>query len=181
MFFCVALVSYVSEAATHVADAAPVKEGVAGFGSYLHYDVVVDVSGCCCCCCCGRRLVRQSVVLSCFFLASLAFSAFDTLVMRRQKSLASIASKQSALVASLFPQNIHKKLLAEAEEAEIQKRNTIGKAGLKSYLMNNNNNSNFMCLPFCFSYLDFDSSTSDLQLLFHKQKNLLWYIIVFQF
>ena len=81
------------------------------------------------------------VVLSCFFLASLAFFAFDTLVMRRQKILVSIASKQSALVASLFPQNIHKKLLAEAEEAEIQKRNTIGKAGLRSYLMNNSASS----------------------------------------
>ena len=74
------------------------------------------------------------VVLAVFFFTSLSFFAFDWIVRRRQKDLISIAARQNALVASLFPRNIHKKLMAEAEEAAREKRGTIGRAGLRKFL-----------------------------------------------
>lgn len=81
-----------------------------------------------------RPLHYALVVLGVFFFTSLAFFAFDWLVQRRQKDLVSTAARQNAIVASIFPKNIQAKLLAEAEEAEKQKRSTVGKAGLRNFL-----------------------------------------------
>lgn len=74
------------------------------------------------------------LVLAVFFFTSIAFFVFDWLVQTRQKSLVTTAAKQNAIVASLFPKSIHKKLMAEAEAKEIQRRTGMGKAGLKKFL-----------------------------------------------
>ena len=47
--------------------------------------------------------VYMVVVLSIFVMTTLAFVAFDCLVVRRQKALIITARKQNALVSSLFP------------------------------------------------------------------------------
>jgi hypothetical protein len=68
---------------------------------------------------------------------ALAFVAFDCLVSRRHKKLLRTAQKQHAIVSSLFPKSVHKKLMQEAEDdLKLQKTSlsTYGKAGLRNYL-----------------------------------------------
>jgi class 3 adenylate cyclase len=72
------------------------------------------------------------IVLAVFFFTSLAFFLFDWLVQQRQRNLATTAMKQNALVSSLFPKNIKQKLMDEVGEET--RRNTFGRAGIKTYL-----------------------------------------------
>mmetsp|Transcript_16110 Transcript_16110/g.37349 ORF Transcript_16110/g.37349 Transcript_16110/m.37349 type:complete len:1772 (+) Transcript_16110:29-5344(+) len=75
---------------------------------------------------------RQPVVYACsilmiFLFTTLAFMLFDCLVTRRQNKLLDTALRQNAIVNSLFPKNVQKKLMAEAdatlEAAERQRNN----------------------------------------------------------
>jgi hypothetical protein len=76
------------------------------------------------------------VVLAIFVATCVAFFVFDCLVQRKQRMLMESARKQNALVSSLFPKSIQKKLLDELEEGERarSKQNKSGTAGLRNYL-----------------------------------------------
>jgi hypothetical protein len=81
----------------------------------------------------NEPLYYTLAVLAIFLFTACAFFAFDCLVQRRQAILVATATKQNALVSSLFPKNIQKKLLEEMEtEAAI--KNKTGKAGLRTFL-----------------------------------------------
>ena len=83
-------------------------------------------------------MIYGAIVLAVFLITALAFFAFDWIVQKRQKALVKTAERQNALVSSLFPKKIQKKLLADLEEAENQKRSNTGKAGLRKYLSDGN-------------------------------------------
>ncbi|KAG7374978.1 adenylate/guanylate cyclase [Nitzschia inconspicua] len=78
------------------------------------------------------------VVLAVFVATCFSFLIFDCLVTRQQKNLIVTARKQNALVSSLFPKSIQKKLMEDMEEEEKDKTKTkwnkSGTAGLRSYL-----------------------------------------------
>lgn len=73
-------------------------------------------------------------VLAIFFFTALAFMIFDWLSQKRQNGLINTAMRQNALVSSLFPKNIQKKLMEEIDEGAT--KNKSGKAGLRNYLTN---------------------------------------------
>jgi hypothetical protein len=73
-------------------------------------------------------------VLAIFIFTALAFMVFDWLSQRRQHGLMTTALRQNALVSSLFPKNIQKKLMEEIEEEAT--KNKTGKAGLRTFLNN---------------------------------------------
>jgi hypothetical protein len=81
-------------------------------------------------------LMMALAILCVSVLIVLAFIAFDCLVSNRQNRLMKTAKKQHALVASLFPKSIQKKLMEEVEEEMKagKKLSSFGKAGLRSYL-----------------------------------------------
>jgi class 3 adenylate cyclase len=78
------------------------------------------------------------VVIAIFLTTSISFLLLDWLVTKRQKALITTARKQNALVSSLFPKSIQKKLIEDMEEEEKEKSkmrwNKSGTAGLRSYL-----------------------------------------------
>jgi class 3 adenylate cyclase len=90
----------------------------------------------------NNPLYYMLVVLAIFTCTSLAFLIFDHLVQKRQRTLVTTAQKQNALVSSLFPKSIQKKLMADLEEQidlnDVAKGkpkwNKSGTAGLRSYL-----------------------------------------------
>jgi len=67
-----------------------------------------------------------------FVFAIITFLIFDCLVQKRQRALTKAARKHMALVSSLFPKKIRRKLLREQSTRKI--KNKSGKAGLRSYL-----------------------------------------------
>jgi class 3 adenylate cyclase len=74
-----------------------------------------------------RPIIIFSVIIVIFLLTSMAFLLFDCLVTRRQNKLLDTALRQNAIVNSLFPKNVQKKLMEEAdatlEAAERQRTN----------------------------------------------------------
>ncbi|KAL3918318.1 MAG: hypothetical protein SGILL_004297 [Bacillariaceae sp.] len=79
------------------------------------------------------------VVVAIFVMTTIAFLLFDYLVIRRQRAIVTTAKKQNALVSSLFPKSIQKKLMEDMEEGEKGEKakakwNKSGTAGLRSYL-----------------------------------------------
>jgi hypothetical protein len=84
----------------------------------------------------NKPLVMAMAILCVSVFTVLAFIAFDCLVSNRQNRLMKTAKKQHALVSSLFPKSIQKKLMEEVEEGMKtgKKFSSFGKAGLRSYL-----------------------------------------------
>jgi class 3 adenylate cyclase len=75
-----------------------------------------------------------SVVVVVFFFTAMVFFLFNYHVQRRQDKVFMTAQKTSAIVSSLFPKNVQKRMMADAA-AEINKQgNFSGKAQLKNYL-----------------------------------------------
>ena len=79
-------------------------------------------------------VIYGCIVLAVFLVTALAFFAFDWMVQKRQKALVKTAARQNALVSSLFPKKVQKKLLADMEALEQEKRSHLGRAGLRKYL-----------------------------------------------
>lgn len=73
-------------------------------------------------------------VLAIFFCTALPFVVVDWLSQKHQQGVMSTARRQNALVSSLFPKNVQKKLMEEIEEEAT--KNKTGKAGLRNYLNN---------------------------------------------
>ena len=59
--------------------------------------------------------VYTSIVVLVFFFTALTFATYDYVVDRRQKKLLAKANRTAAIVSSIFPKDIQKRLLAEAE------------------------------------------------------------------
>lgn len=78
------------------------------------------------------------VVLTVFLCTSLAFLLFDCLVQQRQKTLLVTAQKQNAIISSIFPKAIQKKLMQDLDNEEktskLPRFNKSGTAGLRTYL-----------------------------------------------
>ena len=84
-------------------------------------------------------IIYTLIVIAIFVMTTLAFLAFDCLVTRRQKAIVITARKQNALVASLFPKSIQKKLLEDMDDGDKAEKakgkwNKSGTAGLRSFL-----------------------------------------------
>eukprot|EP00977_Amphora_coffeiformis_P003944 scaffold792_cov163-Amphora_coffeaeformis.AAC.3 len=75
-------------------------------------------------------IIYTLVILAVFLFTALVFGTYDYLVNRRQLNLMHTAKSTSALVASLFPKDVQKRILdeareqAEREHAQKNKRNT---------------------------------------------------------
>jgi hypothetical protein len=84
----------------------------------------------------SKPVIMAVAILCVSVFTGLAFIAFDCLVTNRQNRLMKTAKKQHALVSSLFPKSIQKKLMEEVEEEMKtgKKFSSFGKAGLRSYL-----------------------------------------------
>ena len=63
----------------------------------------------------NRPAIISMLIVLIFLITSLAFMLFDCLVTRRQARLLNTALRQNAIVSSLFPKSVHKKLMEEAE------------------------------------------------------------------
>jgi len=77
-------------------------------------------------------LMLASGVIGLFFVTSFLFVVFDCSVRKRTEKVMNVARKQNIIVSSLFPKNVHAKMMAEADQNE--KLSKLGKAGIKSYL-----------------------------------------------
>jgi class 3 adenylate cyclase len=80
-----------------------------------------------------------SVVVVVFLFTAMVFVLYDFYVQRRQDKVLMTAQKTSAIVSSLFPKNVQKRMMADAAaEIDNQGKNTgtsfSGKAQLKNYL-----------------------------------------------
>ena len=69
--------------------------------------------------------VKTIAILSCFLLTAILFVLFNMVVEYRQKRLESNATKNSALVKSLFPENVRERLVDEYDVPK-QKAETLG-------------------------------------------------------
>jgi hypothetical protein len=63
----------------------------------------------------NRPKIISMLIVLVFLSTSLAFMLFDCLVTRRQAQLLNTALRQNAIVSSLFPSSVQKKLMEEAE------------------------------------------------------------------
>jgi hypothetical protein len=92
----------------------------------------------------NRPAIISMLIVLIFLFTSLAFMLFDCLVTRRQARLLNTALRQNAIVSSLFPKSIHKKLMEEAEvktpssDAK-SKKNLANRLSLGAVLNNDGN------------------------------------------
>jgi hypothetical protein len=80
----------------------------------------------------GTPLLFCLATVAIFVFAIIVFLIFESLVQKRQRDLANAARKHMAIVSSLFPKKIRKKLLNESSARNM--KNKSGKAGLRTYL-----------------------------------------------
>jgi hypothetical protein len=67
-------------------------------------------------------LVLTIIVGSTFLLMVMTFGAYDFFVMRRNRKIVDAAAKFNAIVSSLFPENVRKRLFAQADEKMDKKK-----------------------------------------------------------
>jgi class 3 adenylate cyclase len=80
--------------------------------------------------------IYVAVVSSFMVVTCCGFLVFDQRVFSRQQQLIDTATKQNAIVSSLFPKSVHKQLMEHIETPEGNKKNNkSGTAHLRSYLM----------------------------------------------
>lgn len=88
----------------------------------------------------NKPAVYTTVVVLVFMFTVAVFAFYDYMVYRRQTRLLAKAKRTNAIVASLFPKDVQKRIMAEAEQqAEAEQRAKKGgflvpKAQLKEYL-----------------------------------------------
>jgi len=81
----------------------------------------------------NRPAIISMMIVLIFLLTSIAFMLFDCLVTRRQAKLLNTALRQNAIVNSLFPKSVQKKLM---EEAEVNTRTSnVLSSGVQTRLM----------------------------------------------
>jgi hypothetical protein len=68
-------------------------------------------------------------IVTIFVFTALVFLVYDWLVEYRQKKLASTAARTNAIVASLFPKDVQKRMLEEAEKKEKEMREKKKRGG----------------------------------------------------
>jgi class 3 adenylate cyclase len=71
-------------------------------------------------------IIFTSVIILVFFFTAGIFLLYDYMVQRRQNRVVSAAERTTAIVASLFPKSIQKRIMEEAEE-QAAKENEKGK------------------------------------------------------
>jgi len=83
-----------------------------------------------------RPIIVFSVIIVIFLLTSMAFLLFDCLVTRRQNKLLDTALRQNAIVNSLFPKNVQKKLMEEADATLVaaERQRTNKRRNLSTFL-----------------------------------------------
>jgi len=83
-------------------------------------------------------VVYSSVILVVFIFTALVFVVYDFFVQQRQQKVLSTAQKTSAIVSSLFPKSVQKRIMASAAVEEKPSRwiTFSGKDKLKSFLGN---------------------------------------------
>lgn len=83
-----------------------------------------------------KPLILSIVILLIFVITTFAFMLFDLLVTKRQNKLLSTALRQNAIVNSLFPKNVQRKLMEEANATiEAAERNKhLKKRNLTTFL-----------------------------------------------
>eukprot|EP00531_Pseudo-nitzschia_arenysensis_P017059 CAMPEP_0116128232 /NCGR_PEP_ID=MMETSP0329-20121206/7251_1 /TAXON_ID=697910 /ORGANISM="Pseudo-nitzschia arenysensis, Strain B593" /LENGTH=1433 /DNA_ID=CAMNT_0003622359 /DNA_START=227 /DNA_END=4528 /DNA_ORIENTATION=- len=86
-----------------------------------------------------RPLLVSLVIILVFIFTSAAFVMFDFIVTKRQNKLLNTAIKQNAIVNSLFPKNIQRKLMEEvdAQRDASEKRLHAKKGNLNTFLNDN--------------------------------------------
>ena len=84
--------------------------------------------------------VYTIIVLCVFLFTILVFLLYDFFVQKRQRKVQTVAQKTTAIVASLFPKNVQRRIMQEAmEEAEASRRISSGKDKLRKFLGNDEN------------------------------------------
>ena len=76
----------------------------------------------------NRPALYTTVVVLVFFFTAMVFALYDYMVYRRQTRLLATAKRTNAIVSSLFPKDVQKRIMAEAEEQAA--REMAGKKGV---------------------------------------------------
>jgi hypothetical protein len=80
-------------------------------------------------------IVFTVIVATLFVVMAAVFFIYDRLVQYRNKKVVGAAARSNAIVASLFPSNVHDRLLAEHEEQQKNQKNMKKKmSSLKGFL-----------------------------------------------
>lgn len=82
----------------------------------------------------NRPALICMMILLVFLFTSLAFMLFDCLVTRRQAKLLNTALRQNAIVNSLFPKSVQKKLMEEAAVKQSAPSTSRYKRNIKTFL-----------------------------------------------
>ena len=69
-------------------------------------------------------------------MTSLLFLLFDWFVRRRSDQVMKAALRQNAIISSLFPKVVQQQMMAEVDENH--KLSRMGKAGIKNFLVTDN-------------------------------------------
>lgn len=78
-----------------------------------------------------------------FIFTICIFILYNQLVEKRQVLVLTKAVHSTAIVSSLFPKQVHDRLMMQQQqEHDEKKQNTNNTSRLKSFLSNNNNNNN---------------------------------------
>jgi class 3 adenylate cyclase len=86
----------------------------------------------------SKPVVLAVIVLSIFVFTSAVFILYDFLVRRRQAKVLALATKQNAVVSSLFPTSVKNRIIADADSGR-QTKNSTGRLGLKDFLAGKDN------------------------------------------
>mmetsp|Transcript_1046 Transcript_1046/g.2212 ORF Transcript_1046/g.2212 Transcript_1046/m.2212 type:complete len:1145 (-) Transcript_1046:169-3603(-) len=95
-------------------------------------------------------LIYTSIVVSIFVITTMVFLLYDCMVQRRQIKLLNTAQRTNAIVASLFPKDVQKRIMDEAEEQAAQSENKRklpfgSKAQMKEFINTQNNETTKPC------------------------------------
>jgi Adenylate and Guanylate cyclase catalytic domain len=88
----------------------------------------------------NQPIIFTAIVVFIFIFTAMAFFVYDMAVQRRNTKVVRTAARTSEIVASIFPKDVHKRILAEAEERERQeamykrKRKRANSADLVDFL-----------------------------------------------
>jgi hypothetical protein len=88
----------------------------------------------------NKPAVYTTVVVMTFFFTAMTFALYDYAIVRRQRRLLAKAKRTTAIVSSMFPKEVQKRILEEAEAMEEEERKrpwkgrNAAKQQLKSFL-----------------------------------------------
>jgi hypothetical protein len=78
-------------------------------------------------------LIFAIVVVMTFLFTTFVFAVYDWMVYRRQKKLLSTAERTSAIVSSLFPKDVHDRIMADADEKVRQEQQAAAAQSSKGF------------------------------------------------